>query len=1225
MTTQDTNGDPPPMDAKELRVLLAQYELEFKSIKERVGKAAATAKQLEHTNANGGNLGQGEVTSDDGVDEAAAVRESWRIIGSGEITDDPETESNIFELPQDVYSFLATSSWKSNPFWLALIVVFGFQFTLLFLLLANQTDFQSDNPLQLPENVEISVRSSQVLLLIIAMFQQDDLLVGIETLVQGVPSEFLGKEKFKSMTSLQWNASCLIRISTGVLGLLAAFVLSIQSSTVFDVVLNVLGVEFVSNLDNVAFDLGSKGYFGRYVKRATEAVSEATFHRERDHAWINRVMHIIIALGVLISTMTGLGIIFYRQDSNFLSIREVQVTFDDEIAPFLGLYSGCYTAVDNSKLRELGDRRLFYAQDGYPQGGKFGFCSSFETGESGWTFFVGEFRDPCESYLIRSEDTVTFSAVAAGNTLEWFTVGDEEEPIGNIEINEVTNRADDCGHTYFEASFEACPVIQALGSLSLQKLIGTNVSDPESVSQIELVRNRGVLDAAVSHAIYYGESDLSPGGYDLIFFGGRRWIWTTTDNIPGLANATSPSKIRDYFYSPAEGSATGLSRLLESLLAGKGHRWVRFLSEAVDADTESPLGLEWFHPLYSDEAVSDDGGESSAYSNFIQKLAFPPADMSRLLDSAYVPSCQFCDLLKNPCFFEGVCDEQTGVCDCRNGATNALCQDRPLANGICNLFFNSAEHNYDGGDCCRSTCVGSFCGQDDLLDPYISGVSTFNWLDASDNDGMFEITSKDDEWIQQVEGISIAFGVDVTANLTYQFPPIRYEHCIDPDLAVIRIEVLPSTLLDGSNPDLVFDGITIQCEDKTYLKTPIFRVSDFNSTVFSEEIRVPHGAQCAFGFQGPGYFRGVSLLAEDSAKPFIDLQQSCSIDLYIPQSSCVWETFAEDSISVSTLGDPNCESTSASNEIRRISELEFDALGSDPILDSFCQPDPSVLLERYHVWDILSRGSGELVRASVGHVCDGGWNTGVFSVSCNRNRRVSALAIKTGANTAFVDGMASNVKYFANLERVEVQSGVVSVDRLLKEMASSNLAALVLGSNVLPSEVGMLQNLRDLRLTSGLLASLPTEIGLLSELEVLVAHETALRSLPSEIRSLTALQTLDVGGNALGSIVTEIGLLQRLETLSLERNAISSLPSHIGLLSGLQQLLIKSNRISTLPIQIGLMTSLKSLDLANNTLVALPSEIGRLSMLTYLDVTDNANLTQIPNEILALKALQVYN
>mmetsp|Transcript_30866 Transcript_30866/g.74143 ORF Transcript_30866/g.74143 Transcript_30866/m.74143 type:complete len:720 (+) Transcript_30866:376-2535(+) len=648
MTVGEKNGDPPPpRDAAELtELLLAKIELEFKSVRERVGINADKIRQLEQHQ----QLGlKEEVASDE-------VKKSWRLIGSGEVTAGPASEEDVFMLPRDVYSFLATSSFTSSTFWMAVIVVFGLQITLLLLLLANQTDFESENPLNLHENVEISVRVSQVLLLFIAMFQQDDLLVGIVTLVRGVPTVFLGNTRFKNMSSMQWNMAHLIRVLTGILGLLVAFVLSIQADNVLEVLLRGVGVKSIFKLDNIAFSLGSKGYFGRFVKRACENVREATFHREKKHqAWIKRVLHIIIAVSVLIATFTGLMFIFARQDSNFLSVREIKVQFDDGIVPFLGLFSGCYTAVENW---ELGNRRLFYAQDGFPQGGKFGFCSNFPYGESGWTFFVGEFRNPCESYLLRSGDTVTFSVLEAVETSEWFTAGEEAEPIGNLEITEMKNRVDDCGQTYLEASFEACPMIQALGSLSLHKLIGTNVSDTVSANQIEQIRERGVLNAAMSHAIYYGESEMTAdvyeseatvGVYDLIFFTGRRWVWTTTDHIPELGNFTSPSEITDYFYSPTEGSASGLFRLLESLLTDdvergdveRENKWVLFMSESVDADTASPLGLDWYRPVYSD----DDADEESAHFKINQKLAFPPP--FRPLDKEEFPTCQFCDFSKN--------------------------------------------------------------------------------------------------------------------------------------------------------------------------------------------------------------------------------------------------------------------------------------------------------------------------------------------------------------------------------------------------------------------------------------------------------------------------------------------------------------------------------------------------------------------------------------------------
>lgn len=130
--------------------------------------------------------------------------------------------------------------------------------------------------MMLPADVKLTVRLSQALAIFIALFNQADLLQGIQTLFNGMPSNFKGPDdRFASMTATKWNITCIIRIVQGSLNLFAAFLLLIQSETVFDVLLNflgecvirlrprcqntylfVIGVAFVSDLDDMAFVLG---------------------------------------------------------------------------------------------------------------------------------------------------------------------------------------------------------------------------------------------------------------------------------------------------------------------------------------------------------------------------------------------------------------------------------------------------------------------------------------------------------------------------------------------------------------------------------------------------------------------------------------------------------------------------------------------------------------------------------------------------------------------------------------------------------------------------------------------------------------------------------------------------------------------------------------------------------------------------------------------------------
>ena len=77
--------------------------------------------------------------------------------------------------------------------------------------------------------------------------------------------------------------------------------------------------------------------------------------------------------------------------------------------------------------------------------------------------------------------------------------------------------------------------------------------------------------------------------------------------------------------------------------------------------------------------------------------------------------CASCDYDTNECLNGGIC-RTDGICDCRNNATGDWCQVEPTYNGHCDTYYNKHEFNYDGGDCCESTCVSTdlyTCGKDE--------------------------------------------------------------------------------------------------------------------------------------------------------------------------------------------------------------------------------------------------------------------------------------------------------------------------------------------------------------------------------------------------------------------------------------------------------------------------------------------------------------------------------
>ena len=118
----------------------------------------------------------------------------------------------------------------------------------------------------------------------------------------------------------------------------------------------------------------------------------------------------------------------------------------------------------------------------------------------------------------------------------------------------------------------------------------------------------------------------------------------------------------------------------------------------------------------------------------------------------------------------------------------------------------------------------------------------------------------------------------------------------------------------------------------------------------------------------------------------------------------------------------------------------------------------------------------------------------------------------------------------------------------------------------LPPEIGLLTELRELRLDWNKLTSLPPEIGQLSQLKKLALNWNQIDQLPAEFSRLTALEILDLGSNRLNHLPAELENLTALRELSLSRNQLSALPPLLaeGQLTALSHLNLGRNRLHQL-------------------------------------------------------------
>jgi internalin A len=166
----------------------------------------------------------------------------------------------------------------------------------------------------------------------------------------------------------------------------------------------------------------------------------------------------------------------------------------------------------------------------------------------------------------------------------------------------------------------------------------------------------------------------------------------------------------------------------------------------------------------------------------------------------------------------------------------------------------------------------------------------------------------------------------------------------------------------------------------------------------------------------------------------------------------------------------------------------------------------------------------------------------------------------------------------------------------------------------IPSKIGQLNNLIELKLSSNQLTSLPPEIGQLNSLTWLYIYNNQLTSLPPEIGQLNNLTWLYISNNQLMSLPPEIGQLNNLREFYINHNQLMSLPPEIGQLNNLSKLCLNHNQLKSLPPEIGQLNNLTELYISNNQLMNLPPEIGQLNNLRELYINHN-QLTNLSPEI----------
>ncbi|CAB9506909.1 expressed unknown protein [Seminavis robusta] len=622
---------------------------------------------------------------------------------------------------ESTYSLFYLCPVNSFAFWYAAFVYF-LQITTILLTMIDVIDWDGTTGLNLPPMVDVSVTIAQGVALFQAVAFQSDLIGAVSKFKEGFHHEVL--KEHPGATYATWFLSCTAELFAGSLLLVTIFVLIMQVDTVLDIMLNFAALEFMANIDDVAFSLAKTGFIGNRLQGAANNV--ATFRvRKRpasDQGFLQRSWKAGVFFLVLLILVAGwVTIVAFRTSGQYMC-NTIIVNMGDEFVPSLGTFNGLYD-LDSSAGSGLEWRAEYVERRSLeidtPGRGIFGYCSDIKA----WTFRVesrgsNEKGDPCD-WIARSSETDAYDITEAVAS-PWFVRDDSFrevvlEPFSVFCFDctkEDAEGSDDCGGkgTCSNAVCDCedgwyglrCEFVSPCPWITIDARTDKFASTRDWADNFQSIDlGNGALVEAHHRPVYIHE--YSDGEYDVVMFTGGRWALTSSVFLPQAgripSNALTDSQddvgndIGNYFKHSFHGYKGFSTNFSVAFLSD-------FMEIGTDRDLSSPVGFAWYHAIAKERTTKN---ENQGIGNEISTEFL----------------CRLCDESSNPCLYDGQCN--AGECVCSLDSFGSLCEIPPVRNGHCDPFFNLPEFKMDGGDCCESSCASTsqyVCGAEE--DGYVS-------------------------------------------------------------------------------------------------------------------------------------------------------------------------------------------------------------------------------------------------------------------------------------------------------------------------------------------------------------------------------------------------------------------------------------------------------------------------------------------------------------------------
>jgi len=326
--------------------------------------------------------------------------------------------------PDDCYSFMSIHGPKEGYFWFG-FMVFMFQMTFFLLMICGvvtkkwSTSSVNDNPSltllaqMFPTDSSPLVRGSQIMSLLTYVIFADASMSDMITAIHTFPN-------FRRVTSRDkvWCMviSCTLRFMQGLLAMVVAIILVFISNDVIEVILNFTALNFISALDDVAFEFAKSGKYGILLEKEVKRIEElplpvCMFRKYKSVRYLYTIIPLLITVIAIFIMIVSMQVGKLGWDTQILRVQFGDTGLQD--------YSGCYQKLDGSKLY----KRAAYVKTDHnnDRDVRFDFCIDSHQ----WYLHEGgELPNPCklkkEDVIIRSSETVNFDVSSLFND-GWYT------------------------------------------------------------------------------------------------------------------------------------------------------------------------------------------------------------------------------------------------------------------------------------------------------------------------------------------------------------------------------------------------------------------------------------------------------------------------------------------------------------------------------------------------------------------------------------------------------------------------------------------------------------------------------------------------------------------------------------------------------------------------------------------------------------------------------------